>query len=370
MWSGTAPPRCAWTSRPETPRCRSARSSQGHGLVYIDRVDLTRDRADCRFQLARLARPAPRQLQQLALDQQGLEVPAAEQARFRDEYWPRLRQLATVTTSDGSFTPPTISPPTLVLHASYGSDHDLELRWDWRYDVGESRVRVPLYLDTDVGCRDLDAERSLLDGLDVGLETFGLWMAGTDQPLAPEARLGGIDTMRFSTEVLPLLDSRPGIAVEISGEPADYREAGDSLRIGVSTDAVSNQTDWFDLGVTITVEGREVPFADVFVALSRGESHLLRPDGAYFSLEKPELQALRRLIEEARALQDRPDEPLRISRFQAGLWGELAELGVVDRQAQAWQQQVEGLLALGCVEPVPEPAALDARLRPYQAESA
>ena len=39
------------------------------------------------------------------------------------------------------------------------------------------------------------------------------------------------------------------------------------------------ETDWFDLGVTITVEGRQVPFLDVFLALSRGEPHLLLPTG-------------------------------------------------------------------------------------------
>ena len=110
--------------------------------------------------------------------------------------------------------------------------------------------------------------------------------------------------MRFTTELLPLLAGQPGVAVEVSGEPADYREAGDSLRIGVSTGEVAGDNDWFDLGVTIMVEGREVPFTDVFTALSRGESHLLLPDGAYFSLDKPELRQLASLIEEARALQD------------------------------------------------------------------
>ncbi len=39
--------------------------------------------------------------------------------------------------------------------------------------------------------------------------------------------------------------------------------------------------------MTITVEGREVPFADVFLALAGGESHLLLDDGAYFSLPSP-----------------------------------------------------------------------------------
>ena len=40
-----------------------------------------------------------------------LEIPAAEQPRFRDEFYPRLRQAATVISSDGSFTPPEISGP-------------------------------------------------------------------------------------------------------------------------------------------------------------------------------------------------------------------------------------------------------------------
>ena len=175
--------------------------------------------------------------------------------------------------------------------------------------------------------------------------------------------------MRFTTELLPLLDGQPGVAVEVRGEPADYREAGDSLCIGVSTGEIAGDNDWFGLGVTITVEGREVPFTDVFTALSRGESHLLLDDGAYFSLQKPELRQLASLIEEARALQEEAGGPQKISRFQAGLWEELSALGVVSGQARAWQQQVQGLLdisqVIGASRRQP-PGTLQARLRPYQ----
>ena len=190
--------------------------------------------------------------------------------------------------------------------------------------------------------------------------------------LVPSSQLGGLDTMRFTTELLPLLTGQPGVAVEVTGEPADYREAGDSLRIGVSTGEIAGEVDWFDLGITITVEGREVPFTDVFTALSREESHLLLPDGAYFSLDKPELRQLASLIEEARALQEVVGGSLRISRFQAGLWEELAALGVVGRQARAWQQQVQGLLEVSEADGISgsglrqPPDTLRARLRPYQ----
>src|SRR4030088_991773 len=57
-----------------------------------------------------------------------------------------------------------------------------------------------------------------------------------------------------------------------------------------------------------------------------------------------------------------------MSRDHAGLWGEFAALGVIEAQAQAWQRQVGGLLALGSIEPRPQPATLSARLRSYQAD--
>jgi SNF2 family DNA or RNA helicase len=182
----------------------------------------------------------------------------------------------------------------------------------------------------------------------------------------PGEKLRGLDAMTFSTEVLPLLEGREDVRVELSGRVPDYHEAGDSLEIGLSTGELDGERDWFDLGITVTVEGREVPFSDLFVALAHGQSHMLLPDGAYFSLDKPELAALSRLIDEARSLQDQPDGALRISRFQAGLWEELSGLGVVGHQAATWQQQVRGLLAVEEIDAVPLPAALNAQLRPYQ----
>ncbi len=158
----------------------------------------------------------------------------------------------------------------------------------------------------------------------------------------------------------------PGLIVEIDGEPVNYREAGDSLRIAVSTDEVAGETDWFDLGVTITVEERPVPFLDVFLALSRGEPHLLLADGAYFSLDKPEMRALARLIDEARSLQDSPSGELRISRYQASFWEELSALGIIGHQASAWQEQVQGLMTADGAGQAEPPAGLRAQLRPYQ----
>ena len=87
-------------------------------------------------------------------------------------------------------------------------------------------------------------------------------------------------------------------------------------------------SDWFDLTVTVTVGGEDVPFADLFVALAEEQTHLILPSGTYFSLDREELRQLATLIAEARDLDDHPGENLRISRFQASLWEDLQRLGV------------------------------------------
>jgi hypothetical protein len=348
---------------------------EGHGVVYADPAESGADGGNgefARFRLARLAHPVPAQLQQLALADERLVVPEAGQAAFLSRYYPRLRRQATVTSSDGSFTAPEISGPELVVHADYTGGHHLEVRWEWSYRVGGTELRATLGTARDP-FRDTEAEARVLRGLRLppgpGVP-FRATADGLGAPggLFPGARhtLRGFEAMTFSTEVLPLLSSRDNVRVELTGQVPDYHEAGDSLEIGLSADERDGDRDWFDLGISVTVEGREVPFADLFVALAHGQSHMLLADGAYFSLDKPELATLARLIEEAKALQDQPDGSLRISRFQAGLWEELSEIGSVSHQATRWEDQVRGLLAVEEIDAVPLPATLNARLRPYQ----
>jgi hypothetical protein len=345
--------------------------NDGHGVVYTSRAlaggvkganaELTR------FRLARLTHPVPAQIQYIALADERLVVPESEQATFLTRFYPRLRRMATVTSSDDSFTAPEISRPSLVVRAAYTRGHHAEVRWEWAYLVGGTELRVPLGAAPDP-FRDLEAEARVLGGLDLPADAPGVPknIAHPERSRGFAHTLHGLDVMAFTTQVLPLLSGRADVRVEVTGRVPEYREAGDSLEIGLSTGQRDGDPDWFDLGITVTVEGHAVPFTDLFVALANRQSHLLLPDGAYFSLDKPELAALARLIEEARALQDQPDGELRISRFQAGLWEELSGLGVVSHQAADWQRQVRGLLSLADIERPPPPATLRARLRPYQ----
>jgi len=339
----------------------------GHGVVCSEG-----DAENPRLRLVRLAKPVPTQLRELILTGDQLAIPAADVSRFTEELWPALRHLATVTSSDASFTPPEISAPALVLRAHYGAGHALDVGWEWAYRVGAETRRVPLSTaPAGPGFRDPATERATLAGTALagtGLARYGLIDDAGRPAAGPPVALSGLASMRLTTEELPLLTEHPDLAVEVSGEPADYRDLSDAVTIGVSTTAAEGERDWFDLGVTISVEGQELPFADVFAALAGGQQEMLLDDGGHFSLLAGHLQSLRQLIEEARALADAPADALRISRYQAGLWAELAALGVVTEQADAWQRQVGALLALETVGEHELPATVHAELRPYQRE--
>jgi hypothetical protein len=93
--------------------------------------------------------------------------------------------------------------------------------------------------------RDLDAERALLAGTvlaGTGLERYGL-LDTTGRPAAEPLALSGLDSMRFSTEALPLLRELGGAALEVEGQPPDYRDVGPSLEIALSTAETAGERD-------------------------------------------------------------------------------------------------------------------------------
>ncbi|PFG39549.1 SWIM zinc finger protein [Georgenia soli] len=291
-----------------------------------------------------------------------LEVPEEDVERFLAEYYPTLRRLLPVRSSDGTVELPTVAAPRLGLTLTYEPDHHLSLEWAFLYDVGGSTRRVPLDAGRGPG-RDRSAEQRLLREVDLppALQAG----AGTVGP-ASTVRLRGVEAAVFVEETLPRLREQ-GVEVSVVGEPVEYRRSDAAPVIRISaTD--SGEGDWFDLGVAVEIDGEHVPFESLFIALVREDSHLILPSGTYFRLDRPELDELRRLIEEASQLQERPPGSLRLTSYHAGLWEELAALGVVEEQSERWVRSVDRLLAGEGADPPAVPAGLRATLRPYQLE--
>ena len=211
------------------------------------------------------------------------------------------------------------------------------------------RVRFPLASSAaDEDVRDPAQERAALDALDLPPFAIGLLRAdGPGTALLPRRHGStGLDTMRLSTEVLPLLADADGSSSRSAAAgrlPGGGRLAADR-RVHRE---VAGETDWFDLGVTISVEGRDVPFADVFVALAAGESHLLLPDGAYFSLAEARAAGAAHAHRGGAGAAGLADGPAADQPVPGGPVGGAGRARRRRRaRRRAWQQQVAGLLSL------------------------
>ncbi|QZN85471.1 DEAD/DEAH box helicase [Cellulomonas sp. C5510] len=282
----------------------------------------------------------------------GVVVPDHEAPAFLAEHLPALRAGMEVTSADGTVDLPPPAPPTLVLTATHSPGHVLDLAWRW--DAGRAAAPAP-------------DPRRLLAGV-VPEEWWPRDPAGGPAPagvLPRRLTLRDVDAAEAATTVLPRLAGLPGVRVDVVGDAPAYRELRGTPVLTVTAQP-TEQNDWFDLGVTVTLEGRTVPFVPLFTALAKGRRRLLLVDHTYLSLDHPALQPLVELIAEARDLAEW-ETGLRISRHQTSLWEDLAGLADEAEAAPAWQ----ALLA-EAQDPaggtVPLPAGLQAELRPYQAE--
>ncbi|MET3805900.1 superfamily II DNA or RNA helicase [Nakamurella sp. UYEF19] len=289
------------------------------------------------------------------------QIPARDEARFLGTYLPVLRQRVRLVSSNDTFEVPAPVPPQLWLTIARLTGHRVTLRWAWRYDGADGEQ--PLWPQFQPAAyRDLVLEHAVVDALPAEVsEQEYLLDRGR---LVGETTLLGMQAIQFLAGVLPLLAEHPGLQVEVVGE-ANYRAAEGLPVIGISGEPGEGR-DWFDLQIVVSVDGEEVPIRDIFVALATGQDFMILPSGTYFTLEAERFEQLRRLIDEARQLQDPGEKGLRVSRFQASLWDELRVLGVVDEQAAQWHRRVSALLEVTRIERQALPEHFAATLRPYQ----
>jgi superfamily II DNA or RNA helicase len=302
----------------------------------------------------------------------GLQVPADDEERFVATYLPGLRERIAVASADASVSIPEPEAPVLRLRLSPTDEHRITVEWSWDYALGET-VRVePLWPGRRraIG-RDADVESSTLGTVDPLVADhpalYEWWPGG--RRLASHSTLDQLAAARFVAETLPSLSDLAGLVVDITAPLPDYREVDAEPVIAIDGGQSPDGRDWFDLAVTVTIDGEDVPFEALFVALSRNQSHVVLESGTYFSLDRPALHQLAELIAEARAMHD-TESPgtVRLSRFQAGLWDDLDAVAVITGQAAQWQRAVQALTAVEGVTPVPLPQGLRAELRHYQKE--
>ena len=283
-------------------------------------------------------------------------IAPADEARFWTGVFPALRSRVPVVSGDASVDLPTPPRPTLVVEVRFPDVTTVNVACSWDYD---GQPRPWTYQADDV--RDRLAEAELAARVDAVLRDA----LGT--AVAPYLRFEGARAVALA-RALPDLEVLDDVVVRRRDEVPDYREPAEAPLVRVAV-AEGDDPDWFDLGVRVSVEGREVPFTPLFAALARGDEWLILEDGTLLRTDLPVFAQLRDLIAEAQRLTDRPG-PLRLNRYAVSLWGEFEDLADQVEQSDRWRTQVAALAHLGKdgvgVDPVPVPTGLVAELRPYQ----
>jgi superfamily II DNA or RNA helicase len=333
-----------------------------HGVVWWDHppTPTPPGGAAAALHLAALDAPLPEPAAALVASGEPLRIPEPGVDRFESEMYPALRRHVQITSSDGSYSLPVIEADRVVCRVTHGPGPCLDV--DWALVAGAGPPR-PV---TDAA--DPAAEKAIGHVVDV-LGWRDRLVLGTAGRLVPApGRLTGMAAAHFVTLTVPALEGIDGVEVVQTGDAPDYRELTDTptVRLNAASGGPgSSVTDWLDLAVEVTVGGEAVPFEELFVALAEGDPQLLLPSGGYFSLDREELRQLAELIAEARSLHDAPPGSVRLSRFSASLYEDLAGLAEID--AAGWAEQVRSL-ASGPPAERPVPAGLLADLRPYQRE--
>ncbi|RLP76788.1 DEAD/DEAH box helicase [Mycetocola tolaasinivorans] len=294
--------------------------------------------------LAPLSTPLPAEYADL-LGASPVRVPTAERREFERDFLPALAQRVSLRSSDQSIAVPEPVPVTLILHVQHEPRHTVSLHWEWsELPPGGAPLRVA-------------------DALPEGILPEG-WAIDPAPGGLPSARkLRDFDAAEFATDLLPALAALPGVRVEQHGVSPEYRRLRGTPQISVRAEP-GTRTDWFDLGVTVTVDGVQIPFEPLFRALARNARRLKLVDGTYFSLKHPAFAPLAELIHAGSDAAEWITSPS-IGPHQATLWNDLTEHADHVESDPAWQRLVSALTAEAPSESA-EPEGLAATLRPYQ----
>ncbi|MGX6514246.1 MAG: DEAD/DEAH box helicase [Schaalia turicensis] len=313
------------------------------------------------YVLGRINPSLPAALSETLGSAQPLRIPAAEIPMFELNLLPALPPDIRVVSPDGAFTPHRFSDP--VLHALIRRPAPDELNsqltgpflLEWYAkrqllgaDSAEPTEMPALYTPLTWGSGIMKLPQGQLQAAQRA------WLAADMPELHfPRSRNLDITTYQHLREDIVPAWRAAGISVTFD-EGADLTVLTEAP---VLTTTVTEDRDWLDLGVTVTVGEHDVPLPVLYDALTSGAPHLVLGDmviplGSDFD-------ALRQLLHDAAALGTVTPESISVPRARAH---------ALDLSALANPQALTDALAqlehLG--EAVPVPETFHGTLRSYQ----
>ena len=286
-------------------------------------------------------------------ERETITIPAGDVERFETEHLEALTRALPILSADASIRlpRPTTLRAALAVHVD-ADEHHLTTEWSIRYisedgevrhghGVGDLAEAAEGRIEDGAAGRDVEGETRLAREVLNRLLPLAVQHPAVWHPLD----LRGMATARFMTETLPILHEMEAVDVEVDDDVPDYREAADAPVITTSVSDDEDRPDWFSLSVRVHVGQEEIPLALLMAAVATGEPEVLLESGTWVSIDRPEIEALARLMEEGRELADpQAQGELRVSALHAGYYEVLESLGVIEQATARWKERVGRLL--------------------------
>jgi hypothetical protein len=284
-----------------------------------------------------------------------IKVAADQQSEFLASAYHSLRRRLAVVSSDQSIELPQAPRPVMVIDVRYPNVRQADLIWSWDYQG--QLYPLPFFFE-DI--RDHDAEQQILIIVKECLTAIKAPFIINQ----PSVGHGGV--VRLGAALDSLADL-PDVRVVADSDRPSYHLSQIAPTITARVDR-SDDPDWFDLGLSISVGDQPVSLIHLFRAIMMGDEQLILDDGSIIRTDLPAFESLRQLIDEARRLTD--GDHIRLNRYSVALWGEIEDLADHVEQVDDWRDSVGQLAHLTNQANWPAaasvPSDLKATLRPYQ----
>ncbi|HLD21686.1 MAG TPA: SNF2-related protein [Patescibacteria group bacterium] len=304
---------------------------------------------------------------------QPLTIPKADIADFEKTIAPKLLPHLHVNNRSKRIVLPkqaNCQGMAIVIFPEKGATQSIRVQPTFSYENEAKQISIthtaPLFhVHKQAYMRNREQEQAFFQQLMQQSTLDGKELLSTEQA---STMLQGIIAARFMHELVPQLQQQPWVNVEIDPHVQAYTFADEQPQVELCITEQTDNTDWFDLSVTVRIDDESIPFYTIFEAIVQKQKYLLLKNGKYIALNHPQFQQLQKLLEEAQHIRDKKKgDSISISRYQVGLWQELQQLGIVKEQTERWQKTVTGLTSPR-VQRFTTPKQCKATLRSYQQE--
>ncbi len=311
--------------------------------------------------LVQIANPEALVIMQVA----PLDIPAAEEAGFRAEFFPRLAERVAVQSEMVSWEDIQVAPvPRLYLNDAEGTLY-ATLCFGYEDDEAPCERNPAATIQENIPNtwhfrrihRQLDREVAYYQTLTDA--TYGLKRAGSEHPYGTFTLRARTHPYDFLVNCIPALT---GAGFEIYGE--------DKLKLGrvnrhtpMLSLGLSSGIDWFELNAVVQYGDQQATLHDIRGALRKGQRYIKLADGSIGQLPETWLERYKRLFEMA---EETADGQLRVADYHLHLLDPLLDDAAEVQTSADFAERKQRLHDFEHIEPQPIPAGFTGELRPYQ----